>query len=95
MTARLLPVTDETPGLPLNCRTKLVCRTCQGDQFRAVWNWTPDGMDGGPVLDPRWEIDCAGCGTTWLLDPGGLPNPEEIHGAQVDVSLFQKARDSG
>ncbi len=77
-----------SPGLPDNCRTKLECRTCQGDLFRSCWNWTP--VSGGTPAAPRWELDCVMCGAAWCLDPAGLPNPEEIHGAQVDVRLFRK-----
>ena len=75
-------------ALPANCRTKLECRTCKGDYFRVCWNWTP--VSGSPVA-PRWEIDCTGCGEIWTLEPWGLPNPGEIHDAQVDVRLFQDA----
>ena len=72
-------------SLPDDCRTKLECRTCKGDRFRVCWNWTP--ADGSPA---RWEIDCTGCGEAWTLNPGGLPNPEEIHDSLVDARLFQK-----
>ena len=75
--------------LPENCRTKLECRTCKSDHFWVCWNWTPVGEDGNAAA-PRWEMNCAWCREMWLLDPGGLPNPEEIHGAQVDVRLFQR-----
>ena len=74
------------PGLPDNCRTKLECRTCKGDHFRVCWNWTP--LSGGEPVAPRWELDCVMCGAVWCLDPAGLPNPEEIHDAKVDVRLF-------
>ena len=75
-------------SLPDNCRTKLECRTCKGDLFRVCWNWTPVS-DSGEQEAPRWEIDCVGCGARWHLNPGGLPNPGEIHDAKVDVRLFQ------
>ena len=75
-----------SPGLPDNCRTKLECRTCKGDSFRVCWNWTP--VSDTPAT-PRWEMDCVKCGEVWCLAPGGLPNPEEIHDALVDVRLFR------
>ena len=75
-----------SPGLPDNCRTVLECRTCKGGHFRVYWNWTP--VDGRDPVAARWELNCAWCGATWHLKPDGLPNPEEIHDALVDVSLF-------
>jgi hypothetical protein len=83
----MVTVKTETSELPANCRTKLECRTCKGEHFRVCWNWTPVDSDGPAVA--RWEINCVQCGETWTLEPGGLPNPGEIHDAQVDVRLFQ------
>ena len=73
-----------TPGLPADCRTKLECRDCKGEAFRVCWNWTP----GGDPAAARWDIDCISCGAGWVLHPGGLPTPGEIHDSKVDVRLF-------
>lgn len=68
-----------TADLPDNCATSLECRDCKGRSFRVSWNWKPVGL--GSPEDGAWMLDCISCGSRWLLQPDGLPNPEEIYGA--------------
>ena len=81
-----------TADLPDNCATLLECRKCQGQSFRVSWNWKPVGhgwLEGG-----AWMLQCISCGSLWLLHPAGLPNPEEIHGALVDLPIAVKANET-
>ena len=74
-----------TADLPDNCATVLECRTCQGQSFRVSWNWKPVGP--GYPEDGAWMLACLSCGSLWILQRDGIPNPEEIHGAFPGVPL--------